>query len=673
MQQIKDKNYFLEKLSKDREINKLLENESKKNVENFWENLKEIRRILHIKEKTDKKILEEYNKKIIIPTGSEETLIRELNQFNKVMYDDWPEHYTLDISTPDGQEPFIVKKIIDPNKKNKFKKVDLPKNILGLSNPYVQESSLDLEKTKEAMGEDKKIFDKYFESSENINDKEKDELEAIKKINIALDNIEKILTIEKDGKDLELNKKIKNNSKIEMVDELANKNIVSANYNVDSAIKNLDNSTLMGELFNINLESINNNDLANILFEIYKSHNNIKKFTKFFNITENDFIQIYGLEFMNYISKNKDDINDEVKSILTNNITSNIINNSINYNFLNSEIQNEVMMFYKKNNIDFVEDKINKMINLLTESYDDFKQKVDITKINVKKIHELFLSIKDDERSFLLLDHANKNLKMSFKNLTVAKSNLENLKEVSKVFNNKDVLEIFLIKVFNNIDVANINLKTAYNNLNIIGSSFCEYKNENGILINFIPNEEAKKILSEDVLLSKDNFWNKSILDNRDLNDLLNKTNSTDNLKKLDNQIEKKLEHTKILNDNEDIIVSNENEKYKELSKVKYQLDEGNYGKLNLTRTMSITCAKYMNRLSNLKKSIEKSYGSEIFKKITDLIAQENYLYRNLDSNKKIQELKNKKIKLKRSRINKQKVKSFFGIKTRGKVSWKLD
>src|SRR5699024_4955729 len=60
------------------------------NLDQLIEDAKEIRRILHLKDKNKKKILDEYDKKLVvdIPTGSEETLIRELENFNHDFYND---------------------------------------------------------------------------------------------------------------------------------------------------------------------------------------------------------------------------------------------------------------------------------------------------------------------------------------------------------------------------------------------------------------------------------------------------------------------------------------------------------------------------------------------------------------------------------------------------------
>ncbi|AGR41222.1 hypothetical protein [Spiroplasma taiwanense] len=133
MRRIYDQNYFLNKLLKDRKINNLISNQSRKDNLSFFENLQEIRRVLHIKDQTDKRILDEFDELIIIPTGTEETLIRELHIFNKEMYNDFPDFYTLDFENI---------------KKDKYnKKISTPKNILNLSNPYIQDYSSDLERT----------------------------------------------------------------------------------------------------------------------------------------------------------------------------------------------------------------------------------------------------------------------------------------------------------------------------------------------------------------------------------------------------------------------------------------------------------------------------------------------------------------------------------------------
>ncbi|AUM62679.1 hypothetical protein [Spiroplasma monobiae] len=157
MQRIVDRNYFLDKLSKDREINDLISKQSDKENLSFFENLKELRRILHLKNQTDRKIINEYNKLIVIPTGTEETLIRELNQFNKEMYKDLPEHYTLDFGVELSKENKPV------NKRQTNLKTDYKKNILNLSNPYIQESSVVLDETSDVLN--KTSIDPFLEKT----------------------------------------------------------------------------------------------------------------------------------------------------------------------------------------------------------------------------------------------------------------------------------------------------------------------------------------------------------------------------------------------------------------------------------------------------------------------------------------------------------------------------
>lgn len=128
-----DKEFWLKKIAEEELLNNLLDSKSEKKIESFLENLNQIKEILHIKEKNDKKIFQEYNNKIVIPTGSEETLIEELNIFNKNMYDDFPEHYNLDF-------PEKIKEL----KKEFAKPKPIKKNIFNLSQPYIQETTKEL-------------------------------------------------------------------------------------------------------------------------------------------------------------------------------------------------------------------------------------------------------------------------------------------------------------------------------------------------------------------------------------------------------------------------------------------------------------------------------------------------------------------------------------------------
>ncbi|ARU91573.1 hypothetical protein SCLARK_00975 [Spiroplasma clarkii] len=61
-----------------------------------------------------------------------------------------------------------------------------------------------------------------------------------------------------------------------------------------------------------------------------------------------------------------------------------------------------------------------------------------------------------------------------------------------------------------------------------------------------------------------------------------------------------------IINLENEIEVESESEKQHELEIIKDHLDNGKYGRLNLSRPMSLTCARYMRRLENLKKDSKK-------------------------------------------------------------------
>ncbi|ASP28253.1 hypothetical protein SCORR_v1c04810 [Spiroplasma corruscae] len=142
---IADRNYFLEKLYKDREFNNILEGLTTKEKNATLKDIEELRRILHLKRQVDKEIVKEYEEHIIVPEGTEETLIRELNVFNKQMYDDYPTYYTLEFDDliNENKKPIVVNvKVIkrpEPVPAKTYKK-----NILNLSEPVIQEPTQEL-------------------------------------------------------------------------------------------------------------------------------------------------------------------------------------------------------------------------------------------------------------------------------------------------------------------------------------------------------------------------------------------------------------------------------------------------------------------------------------------------------------------------------------------------
>ncbi|QBQ07708.1 hypothetical protein SGLAD_v1c05090 [Spiroplasma gladiatoris] len=475
MQQIKEKNYFLEKLLKDREINDLLNKQTSKEDKDFLENLNEIRKILHIKEKADKKIYEEYNRLIIIPTGSEETLVRELHQFNKAMYKSYPEHYTLDIPTPEGKQPFVVKK--KPNK------IEIPKNILNLSNPYKQESSLELTNTEQQLDND-----------------------------------------------------------IDLLKEIFNKNFYYANKNLNVALSNLD-----------------------VVTGFLNSFINIKKII-------------------------------EEKNILT-------INELLDQeNYLQIKTTIKKFIYILKNNLD------NTII--LKKELNNTKKIFET--INIKNIKEKTF-YNNNKEILIANENNNEDNKIIIKKILQIISNYENsLIEDNSIEN-----------VNTNIERANTVLDNCYK------------------VINFIESMQNKNFNNKVVENNKWSLW---------ANDLDEKIN------------EKKLQEN-ILKDSNEIFVKDEEERISQLNEIKKELINGNYSKLKLSKTMNITCSKYMKKLEILKKGFEKTYGSELFKKIRDLVVREGTIYKNIDSNNEIKRLNNKKLKLKKAIIKKQKIKDWFSLK----------
>ncbi|AKX34133.1 hypothetical protein SLITO_v1c04800 [Spiroplasma litorale] len=142
---VADRNYFLDKLKKDKEINSILENLTIEEKKEALKDIEEIRNILHLKNKVDNQIIKEYDMHIIVPTGTEETLIRELNIFNKQMYDDYPTYYTLDfddILNENKNKDNNLKTIIKPQQP---KTKTYSKNILKLSNPVIEDSTEEFE------------------------------------------------------------------------------------------------------------------------------------------------------------------------------------------------------------------------------------------------------------------------------------------------------------------------------------------------------------------------------------------------------------------------------------------------------------------------------------------------------------------------------------------------
>ncbi|QGS51948.1 hypothetical protein [Spiroplasma tabanidicola] len=566
MQKVGERNYFLEKLLKDRKINDLLKNQTSKEKIDFLSNLDEIRRVLHIKEKNDKKIYDQYNKLIVIPTGSEETLIRELNQFNKAMYKSYPEHYTLDIPTPEGKEPYVIKK---PKRYNIEK--ELPKNILNLSNPYKQDSSLDLEETLEQ----KELFEN---KNKGIN---------ILKLNIeiALKNLDLIVNTHQTLKEYKQlikkiiieNKLINKKEFIEMIEKnLTYKNIIKKFkeyiYLSEKYIKN------NNEFINLVEKTIEKNKY----FFISKDEKNNQEINQFNNmvlnsVTKNSLFsdnieEILTKRDLYYNCENKND-NDDVEIDLDDvELSKDFTNEDIIPDLNNLELDNEVNNLNKEENLDLIYEKSDNQKN---ETY--------------------FFKLAEN----------------------IDKSEIE--REVEK---------------------ANTNVKEAYDLLEILEEILI--KEDNKVENNLFKNKDEAKW---DLLASK-NYLD-DIIDDKEL---LNKKYET-------------IKQKDILKNKEEIVVENEFEKNKKLDEIKHNLEKGEYGKLKLSKTMNLTCSKYMNKLDSLKKGFEKTYGSEMFYRIKNLIIQEGVLYKNLDTNNDVKKLKNKKFKLQKSILKRQKVKDWFRFK----------
>gem|GEM_PF-4989328 len=89
-----NKQYFIDKISKEKDIDNLLRDIPKEQVDTFLKDVEKIRRILHIKDKNDTIIFNEYERLIKVSECSEKTLVKELNEFNRNFYKDkLPQHY----------------------------------------------------------------------------------------------------------------------------------------------------------------------------------------------------------------------------------------------------------------------------------------------------------------------------------------------------------------------------------------------------------------------------------------------------------------------------------------------------------------------------------------------------------------------------------------------------
>lgn len=89
-----NKQYFIDKISKEKDIDNLLREIPKEQVDDFLKDIQKIWRILHINERNDKIIFNEYEKLIKVSECSEKTLVKELNEFNHNFYKDkLPQHY----------------------------------------------------------------------------------------------------------------------------------------------------------------------------------------------------------------------------------------------------------------------------------------------------------------------------------------------------------------------------------------------------------------------------------------------------------------------------------------------------------------------------------------------------------------------------------------------------
>lgn len=124
------------KLQEDEDVQGILETTDNINFEQIFDDVKEIKRMLHIKKDNDDKLISKYDDKIVIPEGSEETLIRELESFNLEFYGDQMltkenvdlqafdvEEDEIYVDSPEDKESLMnkVKDIIKDGKYNKLK------------------------------------------------------------------------------------------------------------------------------------------------------------------------------------------------------------------------------------------------------------------------------------------------------------------------------------------------------------------------------------------------------------------------------------------------------------------------------------------------------------------------------------------------------------------------
>ncbi|AHI52913.1 hypothetical protein [Spiroplasma culicicola] len=613
MRQVQDKNYFLNKLLKDREINQLLEGQSQKNINGFIDNLKEIKKILHIKEQTDKKILEEYNKLIVIPSGSEETLIRELHQFNKAMYD-WPDYYTLD---------FGVKNATGQTEKQ-FK-------------PEIEDSVAKRMAQSERLLAQKqgKHRQKIEQEAEQLNSVEKRKMLAQQLEEDTIDSEELATAFS----EMIVNAKQNLETNLLKAQDEQNKLLTKLAFeferdSIDKAMKLLDTPNFEEE----GLWSPGQKDKKGDL-EVANQNNESPE-------NEEDYFDI-DIEDEEYYQK-RFKYENNLKEVEFE------ADHSWNKNELNSFEANSAAAYLSRiNNFD------------PSQSLKNGEQKIFRT-----KLANLPLDFNEPlEELDILLDENNLPIefekeKIYFDLINQAVENWNSKqKEVFKTSEKQNVKKGEAIKLPKNI----LGLSQPY-----IHESTTEFEPtlEN---IKELDSENVKRLSDEELTMVTE-IWERDPIDPLrydDLSDfekrLISAPIKTKDLKKgewlseIHDEIMEK--DNSILKDAQEIIVDSEEEKLEQLSDIKNNLDEGNYGKLNLSKPMAITCARYMKKLNYLKKGFEKSYGSELFKKIRDWIAQENLMYENAERNNRIRKLKTKRFKTQKSVLQKQRLKEIFKVK----------
>jgi hypothetical protein len=265
---------------------------------------------------------------------------------------------------------------------------------------------------------------------------------------------------------------------------------------------------------------------------------------------------------------------------------------------------------------------------------------------------------------------------------------ISDAKEIKRILhlrekNKYDILDRVEKKII--VDIPNGTENTLINDLENFNNEF--YHEPNNVFFNYIPKDAKSPTIEnlEDVNFTVDTSSNETVdnfsgieiqgTENEKVKDVFDrdakfKSNyiSNENVEnKYDNAIHLTSDllapdHLEQVMDEASgqIIVDDEADKNKILDYVEENIDSGKFKLINIERPLQISGRKIHKKIKSIRQKFIDSYGSEIFRKVSNWIVEEQNLYNNLDRIERIERYKKNKMKLAKQMQIKNKLKRMF-------------